>query len=597
MSIQKLTYQADLSAVYADATGNLITDAAGNLGIVVPPIIISPGAAFADDGMQGKSCWYGSIEYGGNTYDWSGCTDNGDSNPVRIETEGFLLRFANRGSDGFAAITNLRNLAKAHDSLTVKVYAGNNFVPETKKVDETEEFIQYSTEHDATYHGIGVQWGEQSIEDFGYQCPGSNYYVGSVTINFSDLTVTLNTDDVTWYSGPFKCGEIWDEPIDPDVDIITVVAPIAWCNTEEGTIVYTELSAVQVGNRVWSNEMNSVPVPPGVDEESAKNAAAMSFVGTTEERHYIITQSGAVYWEDVDFVPPADMINEIQVKLLRDPVTGDELWARGYGMPSENNCKYRASHVRSGLVVSPKPVKDFAEQLKFSAWGGELVSSIVCSTEHSGLLWFDNGALAASDDSFSVTAGTTECDHLLYDYYTLSVTRKGKTLTRQSGALIHDVYLDIDDAADRMVVIPMYENKGFGCDDNDIFVAEPYPLGSNTGDVRKGSYDTFHIDGGVYSYISSAYGWVYVFPRRWVLSPCSPNAGADPEEIFTGEQEDIYYLSIEDLKSGKSPGQSIAKSGNGVYYIVDEDGTKLYYGSGGDLDMETNTTIDDEEFE
>lgn len=596
MSIQKLEYKhRDVIAV--DGVGNLVTDSAGNLCNVIPPVIISPGASFGTDtNAQGKSCWYGSIEYGGKTYDWSGCSDNGESNPVRIETEGFLLRFTHRGADSFAAVTNLRNLAKVHDSLTVKVYAGNNFVPVTKKVSETEEFITYSNEHAATYHGISVRWGEQSIWDQGYHCPGGNYYVGSVTINFSDLTVTLNTDDVTWYSGPFKCGEIWDEPIDPDVDIITVVAPIAWCNTEESTVVYTELSAVQAGDRVWSNERNRVPVPPGVDEESAKNAAAMSFVGTTEARHYIITQSGSIYWEDVDFVP-SDMLKEIQVTLLRDPVTGDELWARGYGMPSENNCKYRASHVRSGLAVSPKPVKDFAEQLKFSAWGGELASSIVCSTEHSGLLWFDNGALAASDDSFSVTAGTTECDHLLYDYYTLSVTRKGKTLTRQSVALIHDLYTDINDAADRMVVIPMYENKGFGCDDNDIFVAEPYPLGSNTGDVRKGSYDTFHIDGGVYSYIRSAYGWVYVFPRRWVLSPCSLSAGADPEEIFTGEREDIYYLSIKDLKSGESSGQSIAKSGKGVYYIADEDGTRLYYRSGGDLDMETNTTIDDEEFE
>lgn len=574
MSIQELEYKhRDVIAV--DGAGNLVTDSAGNLGNVIPPVIISPGASFgADDGIQGKSCWHGSIEYDGKTYDWSGCMDNGVDNPVRIETEGFLLRFVNRGAEGFAAVTNLRNLAKVHDSLTVKVYAGNNFDPVVKKVAETEEFITYSTEHDATRHGISVRWGEQSIDDHGYHCPGSNYYVGSVTINFSELTVTLNTDGVTWKSGTFKCGDIWDEPIDPDVDIITVVASIAWCNTEESTAVYTELSAVQEGNRVWSNERNRVPVPPGVDEETAKNAAAMSFVGTTESRDYIVGEDGVVYWEDTEYMP--ETAAEIQVRQLYDGITGKVLWTTDTGQVSINPPVYRTGRVWK--KASLEKLTTIAEQKNFPASGTE-IAEYVDSFDYTGLYiyyypegYYSGGYLfdiSCSVEPFACGSSFT------YKYFVLTGVRNDVSITLQSdlfdGLLMDDPdYIGgcngLLDYVRRPGIgwLDLFTQPAFKCAENDLGELYPELIASKHGEIRyqDGGWELFQIDGGVYAEkYPIIYGYVYNFVRRWITSPCD---SSEQNAVYTGGEFGKYYTSAENATNNIN-GFAISEKGNAVY--------------------------------
>ncbi|MBE6380038.1 MAG: hypothetical protein E7047_03830 [Lentisphaerae bacterium] len=603
MSTQTLYYKHQ-DSVAVDEVGNFVTDTVGNIVSPIPPIVISPYAGFTVNGTQEKSCWHGTIAYDGFTYDWSGCTDNTDDNPVRIETDGFLLRFVHSGATGFAAVTNLRNLSKNYSTLTVKVYAGNNHDPKIYKGKETEEGTEYYTMYNATGHGVLVNWGEQVIFATTYHCPGGDYLVGSVTIDFTELSVTIDTDGVGGDTSEFPCGETWFEPKDPDEKYITVYAPNAWCSPNR--TVYTETSKITVGCRVWGKNQNTIKVPNDLDEESAKDAAALAFVYSVEHHDYMISDDGTVFWEDTTYEP--ESVTEIEVWKLYDGVTDKSLWAENsngatgrvwetaspnqlVALPDQRKYAARGTHVANNIEASDYPYI-IGTPHKTSPWG-IYTSYTVESPEYLTCQHYPNGPDNAP--------ATVKCERQF-----VNLTRGDYTLRCCFNAsawvgLFEGIYGSFDMYVISVGVVHLNANGECAANpENKMSQDDAIEYtGGQIGEVRgvtnatkPGTLQTisaYGIGDGIYRRTGER-GYVYEFVRKWVISPCHTG---EVTAVYTGSEAGKYYLSESDATS-KSNALDIAERGNNVYSFTA--GEITYFRASAPIDDE-NTEMDMEEFE
>jgi hypothetical protein len=336
-------------------------------------------------------------------------------------------------------------------------------------------------------------------------------------------------------------------------------------------------------------------VPEGVDEDSAKNAAAWTNAVSLDTRDYIIGADGTVYWEDTDYVPSS--VREISVRLMEDHLTGKKLWAMGWGHAGETDCLYRATTIID--KASEKRLSSLSEQRNFPAPGNIVADSACNNTAALSYHIVDNrrGVVLVSDE-ISCSLETIACGEG-HEYFKFSGSRGGVSFECRtrifSGSWLSGYVGGCGGLAEYLRVngwLPVASLGGWSCITDELGTQYIDDTSPEIGEIRGSGFHplVFSIDGGLYTVQHSATeGYVYEFVRRWITSPCD----AETEQaVYTGSTSGKYYASAEEAQADVN-GVDITSQGTNVFSFVGNNELTYYRVGIPAIDE----TITDEEFE